>query len=278
MSVITRLYNWVAGQPARAKEVNEEFENLIKAVESYAGAVSAADVYQAGMLGAGDWTITPTINAATGSLQLVTPGGPAWLSAAGALQRTFRGPSVVGIAPPSLPLPGGYMNMGVELTAGGSEGITISVVAGFENGTEANAITNGPAVSAGKTRICNIIVKNTGGVYSITSQRDRRPWARGAYSAKSGASLNQRFEFTGVPVEVMVVGPTLSATLKVIVKLDGATVYEVGEAYAAVVYSFTPAAGSHFIETVAKHAAEAATSVLVIVREVISQNANNGTV
>lgn len=283
MGVIARLFNFEAGKPAIADQVDEEFANVIAAIEGVSSAASGADVYQGGVLTAADWKfagLAGVTNGATGSTTWPAVGGAAWLPGpAGALVRTFT-PAVV---PPAtkpnlvLPGPGGFVPVGIELTPSGGSAV-LSASSWIEQGSEAAALAAPSKTTAGKVRVFDYVLKNVGGVYSVgATVRDRRPWALGVYSALSGANLNQRFEFTGVPVEIMVAGPSLTSILKVVIKLDGATVYEVGESNATFLYSFTPAAGSHFIETIVKHAAEAATSALVIVRENVRQNANNGT-
>lgn len=306
----------VNGTNADATQVNENFEAVVAAIEGIGTATTATDAYQAGVVAATDWVPTSvTINGATGAIQAVYgAGGSAWLPApAGGLVRTFVGSGIYGLVPPALPGPGGYMNMGIELAPSGSVA-AVSVVAGAEQGSEAAAITNGPAVSAGKVRILNVIVKNTAGVYSLIggAQRDRRPWARGLNSSATQtnpeestaallaapaaiAGLSMRVECSGAPLLVVFSASrawskTAAASVNVQVRDETKAVRAFGEwqptaavtkAPLTVVSEYVPAAGSHLLEAVfcTSNIADEVTLVgsQLIVVELVRQRSNNGT-
>lgn len=154
------------------------------APESEAEALRAmgADQFQPGVVTANDWSMTASIVGGTGVLGSAgNTGGTAWIKVASALLRTSTvSATLSGIAPPSLPVSGKFMSIGLQLTPGVFGGAaTVSAVSGVEKATEAEALAAPANEVAGKLRIRDVIVKNTAGVFSIAAQRDRRPWARG---------------------------------------------------------------------------------------------------
>lgn len=148
------------------------------------------DFLQAGVVESTDWSFTATINSSTGALgSEAATGGKAWLPdpvISGALMRSVTSTATLsGLTPSTLPTTGKYMTIGIELTASTwGEKATVSVKSGTEKSTEAEAEAASPAVTSGKIRVRDVIVKNTSGVYSIVKQIDRRLWATGG-EAKS---------------------------------------------------------------------------------------------
>lgn len=143
------------------------------------------DFLQAGVVEASDWNFTAAINSFTGVLASeASTGGKAWLPdpvISGALMRSVTTSAALsGLTPSTLPTTGKYMTIGFELAASTwGEKATVSVKSGIEKGTEAEAEAASPAISSGKIRVRDVIVKNTSGVYSIVKQIDRRLWATG---------------------------------------------------------------------------------------------------
>lgn len=299
------------GTNADAAQVNDNFAALVAAAESIGSAAQGTDVYQAGVVAATDWTPgAGSVNGATGALSFTAFGGSAWLPAvAGGLARTFTAAAMVGaLNPPLVPGPSAFVNVGVELTVAGAAA-TVSVVSGVEKASEAEAIAAPAATSAGKMRIRDVIVKNTAGVYSIVKERDRRPWARGAYFREEGPSaqvvpvaggatldmtgLVARVECSGAPVEVTLEALSAQPSGETVigVTVDGGELHEVGTSVgnaeqAALfggVYAFSPSAGSHLFKArtfaVGKNGQlEANSGGLLLIRERVVQNANNGSV
>lgn len=224
---IPRLYDFTAGTLAIADQVDAEFANLISAIEGIGAAVAAADAYQQGVLLGSDWKYTAlpgVVNPANGSTTWEAIGGAAWLPGlSGALTRTFTASAVQpAVKPPVLPGPGGFICVGVELTASGA-GAVVSAVSGAEQVSAAAAIANPPAVSAGKVRVFDFVITKTGGNYvSSGVGRDRRPWALGARATAApvgalstasasnvfmdSAHLALRVECTGRPVRLVLRG------------------------------------------------------------------------
>ena len=81
---------------------------------------------------------------------------------------------------------------------------TVSVVSGVQQTTQALAESNSPATTAGKMRIRDVVILNTSGVYSVVSQRDRRPWARGFRGKREYA--NESTEVTEKSMKPIVAG------------------------------------------------------------------------
>lgn len=297
---------------AQSAEVNDNFAQVLELLEGLTANVSGSDVYQAGVVASTDWTPgAGTVNSSTGVLQMTTFGGAAWLpGAVSGLIRTFTGlATVTGLKPPVLPGNGKYLNVGVELTVSGSEA-TVSVVSGPEEASEAEALAHPAAVSAGKTRVRDVIVLNTAGVYSIVKERDRRPWARGASAIRtasagltsgSGAAIPgtvQRVECSGVPVKVTLQAVAIASVPKesgvvTHVKIDGveAPVFGIAKwgegtelanlwgGYCGFTYVFTPTAGSHLFQPVASilSVVAALETEAVFTVEEMRPNVNNGT-
>lgn len=318
---IPRLFDFKAKTLARADQIDEEFQNLIAAIEGVAGAAAGADVYQRGVVASTDWAVTASagsISAGTGALSYPGVGGSAWMpDAGGGLVRTFTAPANIGpLTLPSKPGPGGFMRVGVELTAAGSEAIP-SVVCGAEQVSEALAIANPPAVSAGKIRVHDVVVKNVAGTYSAVAGRDRRPWARGGFAYQqrtaggniplSGTKqidtsrLQLRMECSGVPLELYLHCWVKSTSGSPIIQFgfnqDGAVIEEQGNAtYSAVEpvetggevaadhrFIFKPTAGSHLFSPGVSATGEPAELVGSVLRPMIFSvrelppSANNGT-
>lgn len=185
---IARLFNFKGGTPAIADQVDEEFANLIAAVEGVAAGAAGADAYQQGVLADSDWKYTglaAVVNGATGSTTWGAIGGAAWLPGpAGALVRSFTPVAVQpAVKPPVLPGPGGFLCVGVELTLSGATAL-VSAVSGAEQVSAAAAIAHPAAVSAGKIRVFDYVITNTAGVITSGIARDRRPWALGARATR----------------------------------------------------------------------------------------------
>lgn len=299
------------GTNADATQVNDNFAAMVAALESIGSAASGTDVYQAGVVAAADWLPgVGSVNGATGVLSFTTFGGAAWLPAvAGGLARTFTAAATVGgLKPPVLPGPSAFVNVGVELTVAGA-GSTVSVVSGVEKASEAEAVAAPPAVSAGKVCVRDVIVKNTAGVFSIVSERDRRPWARGAVSQRVLAAgletssatgvlvpeLTTRIEAAGVPLRLTLAGTylNLEAPSKAVVTVAGTTTttfsvrlftqttLAIGAALVDGSFVVVPVAGSQLVTVtlfaaVAGHAVELTKGTELLVEE-LRPSANNGT-
>ncbi len=169
------------GELAASAQVNENFSALAKAIDGIGTASTASDVYQTGVLESTDWTPGAVeVTGGTGEIKLTTFGGAAWVPGpVSGLVRTFTTPaSYTGLKPPVLPGVGGYIMVGIELTASGAMA-TVSVVSGAEQVSEAEALAHSPAVSAGKIRVLDVVLKNTAGTYSKVTSVDRRTQALG---------------------------------------------------------------------------------------------------
>lgn len=315
---VTLPYTLTPDTNADATQVMANFNALREALEGIGGASTASDVYQAGVVASTDWpnpageTVEGTGKAKTAG----TFGGAAWLPApGGGLVRTFTTPAVHEWLPSPLPSSGGWMKIGIELTASGDEAL-VSVVSGSEQVSEALAIANPPAVTAGKTRVWDYVLHNNAGKYTAVASRDRRPWARGAHAFQKRTSgtitageglldatnLALRIECTGVPV-ILSLHVTVQSTSGVAgmlfgfqadaTNIDGMGKNGIGDvvvpetnATAAGYFSWTyvPAAGSHLFQpTMFGSAANAqvlsSTSrpIQFSVREDRRPSANNGT-
>jgi len=183
---------------------------------------SMSDVLAPGILASpmgegsvGDWHVGAiSINGATGVMAITSAsGGPhlAWIRSGAMLMRTVT-PSALftGITPPSLPAVGKYMTVGVHLVPGifGSAA-TVAAVSGPENATEGGALVASPPLVAERVRICDILIKNTGGVYSVILLRDRRPWARGFHS-RTGFGVKE----TGSTSQTLIFGSPIRAEIQ----------------------------------------------------------------
>lgn len=215
------------GSLADASQVMANFNALKAAIEGTAAAAAGTDVYQSGVLASTDWTPgAGSIVGGTGVLSFTTFGGAAWLPGpVSGLVRTFTtAVTVGGLKPPVLPGPSGFVCVGVELTASGAEAV-VSVVSGAEQVSEAAALeaAHSPAISNGKSRVRDVILKNNAGTYEIKKERDRRPWARGAHAigrhtasvgAKApklvSADLQFRVECSGAPLQIGLQATTFS--------------------------------------------------------------------
>lgn len=279
-------HTFTNGTNADAVQVDENFAALVAALEAVGAAASGTDVYQAGVVKSTDWRsgLPPTIIGGTGVVTLTLEGGAAWLPNVGGLTRTFREvQTYTALVPPVLPGPSGFIAVGVELTAAGA-GAVLSLVSGAEQTTEALALANPPAVSNGKIRLRDLIVKNTAGTYSIVKDRDRRPWALGFYAQQKRTSgtislgtsaflldatnLSLRVECSGEPLVITLagVGQSTETAYGLGLRMDGAAIdgtkdgeiIFLGAAATTSVnspftlqYRYVPSAGSHLFQATA---------------------------
>jgi hypothetical protein len=147
------------------------------------------DFLQAGVVAGSDWNFTAAMeNSGTCALESTgTTGGVAWLSltAIGLVRSVTSAAKLKALIPPSLPSSGKYLCVGFELTPSTSGApATVSLHSGLEKATQAEAEAAPPAITAGKIRVRDVIVKNTAGVYSIVGQKERRQWSTGGEVAK----------------------------------------------------------------------------------------------
>lgn len=170
----------------KAKEIWKYIKNLANAVDETN--LGHADLMQPGVIQSSDYSASAEINGSTGEIKSSSnTGGTAWLPdpvlGTTVLMRSSRpSSSKLEATPPSLPAAGKYMVVGIELTATSwNEAPTVSIVSGTEKATEKEALEHVPAVSSGKLRIRDVLIKNTSGTYSIVSQWDRRPTAEAAF-------------------------------------------------------------------------------------------------
>jgi hypothetical protein len=275
------------------------------------------DFLQAGVVSESDWsfaTATLTINGGGEIGTTFGTGGVAWLPdpvIPGALMRSVTVPVKLSGLKPTLPLSGKFVTVDLELTPSTwGAAATVSVKTGTEKTSQAEAEAAPPATTTGKIKICDVVVHNTAGVYSIVAQRDRRPWASGLLASRSLASsfeattattvseLTIRAECTGVPVQAIISGSGLliatsgtsqfaAELLKDGVGVPGASIFQVA---AAGVYDapiivaplMGVTAGSHLF-TVRISNGGAAEKIFLLegaqlmLRECIQGNANNGT-
>jgi hypothetical protein len=293
---LPRLYDFTAGTLAVGDQVDGEFDRVNALLEGFSAAQSGADAYQAGVVAATDWASGYNIASGTGELTSAgANGGAAWLPGpSGGLVRAFTAPAPLKLKPLPLPAPGAWLAVGIELTASGDVAV-VSCVSGAEQTSEANALANPPAVTAGKVRIRDVPIKNNAGVYEKGNGRDRRPWALGARSARTDTSehlagttevpgLTQRVECSGRPVlaewERMITG-TGGSLEKVFFEVDGVVPlggeFNAGLTGTTVAVEFTPQAGSRLLR-VKYTVAGAGTFVTgrLSIRE-LQPSANNGT-
>jgi hypothetical protein len=165
------------------------------------------DFLQAGVVESADWTFTANIVSGTGELGSTgTTGGKAWLPdpvLSGALMRTVTAlAKLEKLKPGSLPSSGKYMSVAFEIAPAAEDGwdnaVTVTAHSGVEKSTEAEAIAAPPATTAGKIKICDVVIRNAAGVYSIGAQRDRRPWAKGAWARVKPSGLTKSTSFTEI--------------------------------------------------------------------------------
>lgn len=302
------------GHTASGVQVMDNLNALKAAIEGVGESQVQTDAFQAGVLASTDWNPSGfSINSGTAGLTSeAATGGGAWLPAPVAgLVRTSTPSAVVGpLVPPVKPGSGGWMCIGVEITASGS-GATVSLVSGAEKGTEAEAIAAPPPTTSGALRIRDIPIHNTAGVYSKGTGRDRRPWARGAFAyivRTSGdislgtlpanldtANLALRIECSGVPLELSLVGALVlgseAANARLGFNVTGAEELTSGYPVAGELapnfnlnYLYVPAAGSIVFRPRGWQSGGSTATVkglspplLFTVREVRTPNANNGT-
>jgi hypothetical protein len=207
-------YNLTDGTLADAVQVMANLNALKESIEGVGAASTATDVYQTGVLATTDWTPgAVNVTGGTGEIELTTFGGAAWLPApVSGLVRTFTTAATYkALKPPVLPGPTGFIRCGIELTASGAAA-TVSIVSGTEKATEAEAlaIAASPAISSGKARVLDIIIKNVAGTYSLVTTRERRRFATGlerSIIATSESRTNTAFGTLSNPDEVEVTMP-----------------------------------------------------------------------
>ena len=169
------------GEPASGQQVDENFQALITAIEGVGAAATGGDIYQAGVVSATDWVLTGgSIVPGTGAVSQGNGGGAAWLPGPfGALVRTYTTPQAWGpIKPPALPAVNGFMAIGYELTASGSQAL-LSIVSGAEKASAPLALAAPPPVSAGKIRLANQLIFNNAGSYELGAYWPVAPRALG---------------------------------------------------------------------------------------------------
>lgn len=169
---------------ATATSVMHDLNVLKEAIEGISTAQTQSDLFQEGVVGETDWNFTANIVGATGKLGSTgSTGGAAWVPAAvSGLVRTFTTSATLsGLTPPTLPESGKFLVVGFELTQSGNAA-TVSLVSGAQITTEAEASLreSSPAISSGKIRIRDVLIKNNAGTYEIKQQYDRRRYATGA--------------------------------------------------------------------------------------------------
>jgi hypothetical protein len=209
------------------------------ATTAQASALEAAyediDANTNGIYRSADFQFAPTINSASAELVAPSISGKAKING---VRTNTNPPIALGLIPPSLPASGQFMSVLIQIAAGaggfGTAGV-LSLVSGVAKATEAEALAAAPALSEKNMRIKEIIIKNTGGVYSIVATRDRRPWARGYYvnqallitKAKTTAFVTlaqQRIEATqnvNVRANIPAVSATAGDVLTVRLSIDG---------------------------------------------------------
>ena len=269
------------------------------------------DYLQAGVVQSTDWSFVAEMeNSGTCALESeAVVGGVCWLplTAIGLCRSVTTPAKLKALKPGSLPGPGKYLTVGFELTPTTSgAAATVTVLAGIEKASQAEAEASSPAVTAGKARIRDVVVLNTAGVYSIVSQRDRRSWARGAYAPLfhdaegswtvkslldvpiSAVDLSLRVECSGAPVEVAFMLSEASYSESpsgLTVLVDGVSAaftqnFTSGPgAFAPRSYRFvfTPEAGSHLFQPAWYGGWEAHKIGELVVSERIAAASNNGT-
>lgn len=216
-------------------------------IENYAGGALQSGVVTAGACAASGVAVTGGSGLITFTL---AAANPLWVaSAAGVLVPVnFGGLVAATLLPASLPAANAFWGYGIELDTSGTAYL---VAAAAQSATAALALTavNGPALAttAGRVRVLDVAISNVAGVYGLAASRDRRPWARGAYSrisrqanaaggndytyalttpaAIDATNLAMRVECSGLPLRIMmraVVVMTTGHDVRVLPYIDGA--------------------------------------------------------
>lgn len=275
----------------------------------FAGASAAL---QNGVMAAGDGKVTPgaglQLNYAAGTALIVDDGS---VHTSGLLiPATFAG-STVTIGGNAT---GNPRIDQVVLTLSALGTASVSVVPGTATvGATLTNRTGAAALPAKSIRLADILMPTgfAGPFIAATHIRDRRPWARGAYSitndtagdisltigAVSGLSTAIRAEFTGNPVTVTLNFAITSATLadasaKFNMNYDGALVWAIDQnltqhyngytSFYTIDYTLVPAAGSHSFQFAIT---EVTNDIIIkrsgnlpvqtVIREDIRQNSDN---
>jgi hypothetical protein len=277
---------------------------------------AANTAIQPGVINATDFATATMSVTAGGKLEWRCNGAAqAWIKdpVTGGLVYTTTKEEIRTLTPPSLPVAGKYMSVGIDVSVasmaayGGEAALTVT--SGVEQASEALALENAAAGVANHVRVMDVIMLNTAGVYSVVKERSRKPWARGARASRrlvatftpaTGsleeiAGLAIRIECSGLPVRITfhayanataasqgVATGGVGSELLALSPLGGweNTAASTGRGlcgYSAVV---TPAAGSIlFKPTAGLIGATAAViqSPMTFTVEELSGNANNGT-
>jgi hypothetical protein len=211
---------------------------------------------------------------------------------------------------------GHWMATGICVEANTS-GLKFFFEKGTESGTSAaKALEAIAETKAEKLRLWDIVIEKTAGGYTISLERDRRKWAKGAHNSikrtsgniKSpagvldGTNLSARIECSGLPVRLTLIAQTQAEAgktpnVKFGFLMDGASVDSTKESGISainptettthpsgttVTYEFTPSVGSHLFQptgeaTGGEVLSTANNPLIFIVEEISRQNANNGT-
>lgn len=169
----------------KAKEIWKYLKNLATVVDEINQ--GHADFIQSGVVSESDWKITAEIVGGTGEIKSSTNvGGTAWSPdptlGTTVLMRSSTPVKKIELLPSSLPSSGQYMVIGIELTAETwNAEAKITLVSGVAGATEAEAFEKVPAVTSGKIRLRDVMIKNTTGTYSIVTQWDRREQAESTH-------------------------------------------------------------------------------------------------
>jgi hypothetical protein len=188
------------------------------------------DYLQAGIVKTSDWSFTAAMeNSGTCALESEAEVAESicWLTltAIGLVRSVTAKGKLKGLKPPSLPGPGKYLSVGIELTPTTSDAAaTVAIVSGVEKGTQAEAEAAPAGPVAGKLRIRNVVVKNTAGVYSIVSQEDVRPWATGgfvtaAYGAETEREIGEEYEPSATHTTIVLLSITATGTAELTVSV-----------------------------------------------------------
>jgi hypothetical protein len=147
----------------------------------------APDALQNGVIGSGDGVVTgAAVASVTGVISGTMAAGTCWVNEPlySALVRCAIPSGSFSLTPASLPATLKYAIVGVDLVAAtaGAAPVLAASAKGADQTTQALALANPPATATGRVRLLDVVILNTVGVYTLSTTRDRRPWARGAYS------------------------------------------------------------------------------------------------
>jgi hypothetical protein len=237
-----------------------------------AGCTPATDNMQAGVVNGGDGVLSSvSVNGGTGAITFTPSGGTAYVGSP--IERAAIASSVQTITPGTLPTSGNFMAEAIALSVpsvwGNTAGFATS--SGSSQTSQANALANPSALSSTQTRLVDVIIWNNAGTYTLSTTRDRRPWARGFYNRVGGVggtfnnasfvavggTTSMRVECTGRPLEITVmINAYTSANTNnqnYGYLIDGATGNYANTSFPGAGYEYTwsytfvttPSAGSH---------------------------------